>query len=208
MKSDVVLGLVNAAWPVFVVNESGTIHSANPAASHVLGASLSGSAASLSSIWLAENDVPSAEFLAHWERAPVAMTQVRLLGQGGAHLAFQACICSILDGGQKYFVFQLLPQPPAVADSKAAAVDAGLAHKQKLDCALQLARTVSLDFNNALTSILGHTSLVLSKIEPGNPGAVLWWRWKNRRPRPPRSPMISPHSAVRKKNPKSRCRAI
>jgi len=169
MKSDVVLGLVNAAWPVFVVNESGTIHSANPAASHVLGASLSGSAASLSSIWLAENDVPSAEFLAHWERAPVAMTQVRLLGQGGAHLSFQACICSILDGGQKYFVFQLLPQPPAVADSKAAAVDAGLAHKQKLDCALQLARTVSLDFNNALTSILGHTSLVLSKMEPGNP---------------------------------------
>ena len=48
-------------------------------------------------------------------------------------------------------------------------MDAGLAHKQKLDCALQLARTVSLDFNNALTSILGHTSLLLSKMEPNNP---------------------------------------
>ena len=45
-------------------------------------------------------------------------------------------------------------------------------HKQKLDCALQLARTVSLDFNNALTTILGHTSLVLSKMEPNNP-------WRN-----------------------------
>jgi nitrogen-specific signal transduction histidine kinase len=43
------------------------------------------------------------------------------------------------------------------------------AQKQKLDCALQLARTVALDFNNALTSILGHTSLLLSKMEPGNP---------------------------------------
>ena len=28
---------------------------------------------------------------------------------------------------------------------------------------------MSLDFNNALTSILGHTSLLLSKAEPGHP---------------------------------------
>jgi hypothetical protein len=41
--------------------------------------------------------------------------------------------------------------------------------KQKLDCALQLARTVSLDFNNALTSILGHTSFLLDKAEAGHP---------------------------------------
>ncbi|HEY1664023.1 MAG TPA: ATP-binding protein [Verrucomicrobiae bacterium] len=41
--------------------------------------------------------------------------------------------------------------------------------KQKLDCALQLARTVSLDFNNALTSILGHASFLLSKSEAGHP---------------------------------------
>ncbi len=34
---------------------------------------------------------------------------------------------------------------------------------------MQLARTVALDFNNALTSILGHTSLVLSKMEPSHP---------------------------------------
>ncbi len=48
-------------------------------------------------------------------------------------------------------------------------MDASLAQKQKLDCALQLIRTVALDFNNALTSILGHTSLLLSKIDPKNP---------------------------------------
>lgn len=41
--------------------------------------------------------------------------------------------------------------------------------KQKLDCALQLARTISLDFNNALTSVLGHTSLLLGKAEAGHP---------------------------------------
>jgi two-component system, cell cycle sensor histidine kinase and response regulator CckA len=44
-----------------------------------------------------------------------------------------------------------------------------LAQKQKLECALQLARTVALDFNNALTSILGHASLVLGKMEPNHP---------------------------------------
>ena len=49
-------------------------------------------------------------------------------------------------------------------------VDAeGVTLRQKLDCALQLARTVSLDFNNALTSILGHTSLLLGKTDPGHP---------------------------------------
>jgi CheY-like chemotaxis protein len=51
-------------------------------------------------------------------------------------------------------------------------MDAALAHKQKLDCALQLARSVALDFNNALTSILGHASLLLGKAESGHP-------WRN-----------------------------
>ena len=50
-----------------------------------------------------------------------------------------------------------------------ALADTGTMHKQKLDCALQLARSVALDFNNALTSILGHASLLLSKAEAGHP---------------------------------------
>jgi len=62
------------------------------------------------------------------------------------------------------------PAPSATAPGPApASVEASLAHKQKLDCALQLARSVALDFNNALTSILGHASLLLSKAEPGHP---------------------------------------
>ena len=62
--------------------------------------------------------------------------------------------------------------PPAltpIAESRSDADTNGLVLKQKLECALQLARTVSLDFNNALTSILGHTSFLLSKMEPGHP---------------------------------------
>ena len=63
------------------------------------------------------------------------------------------------------------PAPaPGAPEVKPAATDVnGQILKQKLDCALQLARTVSLDFNNALTSILGHTSFLLSKAEPGHP---------------------------------------
>src|SRR5262245_36011715 len=59
-------------------------------------------------------------------------------------------------------------------DEVRAAVDADKA-QEKLDRALQLARTVSHEFNNALTSILGHTSLILSKIDPSHPwrGALL-----------------------------------
>ena len=57
----------------------------------------------------------------------------------------------------------------APGETKTAPDAGGMMLKQKLDCALQLARTVSLDFNNALTSILGHTSLLLSKAEPGHP---------------------------------------
>lgn len=58
--------------------------------------------------------------------------------------------------------------PSVAVTSKAASSNTGssgdAALRQKLDCALKLARTVSLDFNNALTSVLGHTSLILSKM--------------------------------------------
>jgi signal transduction histidine kinase/CheY-like chemotaxis protein len=59
------------------------------------------------------------------------------------------------------------PAPPPQAPPQT--VDASLAQKQKLDCALELARTVALDFNNALTSVLGHASHVLSQMEAGHP---------------------------------------
>src|ERR1039457_1986310 len=106
-------------------------------------------------------------------------------------VTYLTAICAFSRDGQKWFVLQLLPVAapspafaatsavPAVAMPALAAgaplearitLDGGnVALKQKLDCALQLARTVSLDFNNALTSVLGHTSLVLSKMEPNHP---------------------------------------
>jgi two-component system cell cycle sensor histidine kinase/response regulator CckA len=121
---------------------------------------------------------------------------VKLKVTTGETMKFTAVICSFAREGSKWFVLQLLPEavsapapvvapapavpapPPApvtpvvvnVADEAKTTTDGGgLLFKQKLECALQLARTVSLDFNNALTSILGHTSLLLSKAEANHP---------------------------------------
>lgn len=77
---------------------------------------------------------------------------------------------------------QAPPQPdqaigsPAAAPVETASVQPAQAEpgsavtlQQKLLCALQLTRTVAMDFNNALTSILGHTTHVLSQMPPDHP---------------------------------------
>ena len=121
---------------------------------------------------------------------------------GGAKAPFAARGTKVVRDGHPYVILQLFSaeedgQPPAAAangkdpfpaevppaaapkpavappsGAPAPAAESSLAQKQKLDCALQLARSVALDFNNALTSILGHASLLLSKAEPDHP-------WRN-----------------------------
>jgi two-component system cell cycle sensor histidine kinase/response regulator CckA len=168
MKSD--FALDNAEWPALLINEGGTIVRANQAAVKHFGATLEGEAPRLAAIWPAENGVTAEEFIAHWERSPAAAVSVKLNAKGGAIESSSASICSFTRDGQKFFIFQL----PAHAHSETefrrqTVTDAALASKQKLDCALQLARTVSLDFNNALTTILGHTSYLLSQAEANHP---------------------------------------
>jgi len=102
---------------------------------------------------------------AHTARGRFSLGALRFRGQGGV-ATYSTTICISTSGDQKLFVIQMLPEPARGADAKGASVDATV-HKQKLDCALQMARTVSLDFNNALASILGHTSFMLTKMEPG-----------------------------------------
>lgn len=53
--------------------------------------------------------------------------------------------------------------------TKGAAAPDATVNRQKFDSALQLAKTVALDFNNALTTILGHTSLILGKTPANDP---------------------------------------
>jgi two-component system, cell cycle sensor histidine kinase and response regulator CckA len=193
VKPEVVFGLEGAAWPALLLDTNCAILRANSSAMGVFGAAISSAAPQLSAIWVAENGAAPDQFFARWQSAPVPTANLSFRVASGATVKFTAAICIFGNQGQKWIVLQLLPalepvaaQTPAPAaatipvapgishavtsTAPPAAADAGgVLLKQKLDCALQLARTVSLDFNNALTSVLGHTSLLLSKAEAGHP---------------------------------------
>jgi two-component system, cell cycle sensor histidine kinase and response regulator CckA len=170
MKSDVVFGLENAGWPALLVDGAGTVCRANATALRLLGTALEGDCPKLAAVWSPENSSPPEQFLAQWERAPLPSVALKFRGKGGNPLSYLVSICSVTKESERYFVLQLLPPgAPGGGEVKPQPAEASQAHKQKLECALQLARTVALDFNNALTSILGHTSLVLSRMEPNHP---------------------------------------
>ncbi len=162
----------NANWPALLVEEAGVIRRANKAASQVFGAMVEAESSLLSALWAQENTISAEKFLGSPERSASTSLVLKFKGKGGAVHAFNAYICPLSRDGTRYLLFQLFKevagQDPASGPAKASdsgAMDANLAHKQKLDCALQLARSVALDFNNALTSVLGHASLLLSKAD-------------------------------------------
>lgn len=182
MKSDLTFQLENAAWPAFVVEAGGTIRYANQAAVDFFGPKLEGESLSLSALW-ADSTETAEQFLARWGRSPSATMQLRYHGKGGTIATFETVICSAREV-QKRYIFQLLRKStsaPTTAEqsgdlsklgaeeTKPSGTDTISFQKQRLDCALQLTRSVALDFNNALTGILGHTSLVLAKMELDHP---------------------------------------
>ena len=179
MKPEVVFGLENAAWPALLVNGGGAVLMFNPSASATFGPALAGNPAQLAAIWSAANECRAAEFMAQWEKAPVPLAELKFRTVDDAGKKFFTAIAMLASEGGKWFVLQLLPvlEPPAPpppprpvesqTEFRSATGDAAL--KQKLECVLQLARTVSLDFNNALTGVLAHTSLLLGKAEPEHP---------------------------------------
>jgi two-component system cell cycle sensor histidine kinase/response regulator CckA len=170
MKPDLIFILENAAWPALLVDGSGTVLRASPAAVRAFGSVLEGEASKLSAIWSPDNGSTPEQFLARWERTPEVAVTLKFLVKGGGVAEFPVSICSFSREGLKYFVFQTPPEvAPAAGAAKTPTSEHSLAQKQKLDCALQLARTVSLDFNNVLTSILGHASFLLGKAAPGHP---------------------------------------
>jgi len=169
MKPDLVFILENAGWPALLLDGSGVILRANPAAVKTFGPVLEGEAPLLSAIWSAENGLTPEQFFAHWVHSAAGTTALKFLIRGGGTGVFSILICSLNHDDGKYFVFQAAPEAAVAGDAKSQSPEAILAQKQKLDCALQLARTMSLDFNNALTGVLAHTSLLLGKAEPGHP---------------------------------------
>jgi len=187
MSSEVVFGFESAAWPALLVDTEGSVLRANAAANSVFGPALAGNRPRLSGIWSPENGMAVEEFLKRTGQSPAPVMNLKLRAGNGGIAECIASVCTFSRDGHQWYVLQLLPTaaltplmaksvplpippPSAPAEEVKAPPDtSALQLKQKLDCALQLARTVSLDFNNALTSILGHTSFLLGKAEPGHP---------------------------------------
>jgi two-component system cell cycle sensor histidine kinase/response regulator CckA len=161
MKPSDLFVLESAGWPALLVDEAGTVLRANDAAVLAFGPVIESPGSQLSAIWAPENAQSAAAFFPHWRQTPSPTVTLKLKWKAGGVATHTVSVCSFQRDDQRFFLLQML--------GETASADALAAQKQKLDCALQLARTVSLDFNNALTSILGHTSLLLSKIEPDHP---------------------------------------
>jgi len=178
--------LQNADWPCLLVHMHGKVLRANRAAIRAFGSGIERGDGNLGMIWSPQNRDSAQNFL-HLppSEEPVPLKFHLKSGLPGGFVV-QLCVTA----GQEICLLQLFKEPsaesapsvskavappvaaPAATAAAPAGMDAALAHKQKLDCALQLARSVALDFNNALTSILGHTSLLLGKAESGHP-------WRN-----------------------------
>jgi len=171
MKPEVVFGLENATWPALLVNTAGAVMLANAAAKNVFGAALTTAPVQLAAIWSPENGGGATEYVSLWLQSPSATTTLKFKTSSGTMATFTTAICQFNNNGEKWLVLQLLSGisgGESVPEAKSA-TEGDAALKQKLDCVLQLARTVSLDFNNALTGVLAHTSLLLGKAEADHP---------------------------------------
>ncbi len=168
MKPETAFALENAGWPAMLLDAGSTILRASPAAIKLFGPALEGASPMLSAIWSPENGVTAEQFLARWERSPTPAMSLKFRIKGGGTATYAAALSSHTREQQRFFILQLLPEG-AGSEPKFQTGVTAVGQRQKLDCALQLARTVALDFNNALTSILGHTSLLLSRAEADHP---------------------------------------
>ncbi len=172
MKVEVVFQLAEASWPALLVAPAGDIVEVNAAAAAYFGDRLDARQFSaLGNFGGGVEDVlgPCPQFSA-------LPKLLEFVGKEGAAGVFSTAVAPLEFGSQKYFLFQLFPvqaaAPPPPAENKSQGVEVNLTHKQRLDCAMQLTRTVALDFNNALTSIIGHASYVLGQMETNHP-----WRF-------------------------------
>ncbi len=167
MRPATLPGLDNLPWPALLVDSGGNICRASPAARRLFGAVLQTGAPKLSALWAPDNQYTVLDYLRQWEASPSLVARLQFQSKDGNALPVPASVLGFDQNGLTYYLFQLAPE--TLGQSISPEEDPALAHKQKLECALQLARTVALDFNNALTSILGHTSLVLSQMELTHP---------------------------------------
>ncbi len=166
--SEPAFDLQSAPWPVLVVDAAGALRAFNEVARQMIGTRLESRTASLSDLWAQENASTPANLLAQARRGPAIVAPLKLQAAAPAGGSFAGVIGPLKQDGQELVLIQLLPGA-ALEPGPSGANEGNVTQKQKLDCALQLTRSVALDFNNTLTTILGHTSYLLSKAEPDHP---------------------------------------
>jgi signal transduction histidine kinase len=164
MKPESVFCLENASWPALLVDETATIRKASAGAKSLFGGSLDNEPHLTGSIWAKENETTAEQFIARLQRQPPQSAVVKFRLKDGTIGAFNAYISRTTNSSGNHFIFQIFNESRGETSETLAT-----AQKQKLECALQLTRTVALDFNNALTTILGHASLLLGKLETAHP---------------------------------------
>ena len=177
MNTDIIMCLENAPWPALLVGADATVLAGNPAAKAIFGALPA--ASKLDAFWPTENGCAAADFFVVWESSATICADLKFRTTLGSLKNFATVITPNLGAGEKNYLLQLfspeesplapkkiVPKSTGVTTAQVMSGDAAL--KQKLDCVLQLARTVSLDMNNALTGVLAHTSRLLDKAEPGH----------------------------------------
>jgi len=163
----------HAAWPVLLVDASARVQRTNKAAIDILAGPLHEGSSSLAQVWSPDNVSKPEEFVRVAADSLSPHTLLKFKTGQGATTSFVTYVSPVQKQNQSWLLLQLFkPQGVSVHSVDGSSLDANAAHKQKLDCALQLARTVALDFNNALTSVLGHASLLLSKADAHHP-------WRN-----------------------------
>lgn len=191
--------LETAGWPALLVDAGGEILRANACACAVFSGADGLPPKRLVSLWTFDNGCSAEQFLKQLDQAAAPVFPLKLQSSKGGLQPFVVHINPWPAAGQKAFLFQILtrsgPAPAAKPTERsepptalsAAPVEVGttvspppvlpdpaehpsaVTLQQKLLCALQLTRTVAMDFNNALTSILGHTTHVLAQMPPEHP---------------------------------------
>ena len=164
MKSDIVFVLENAAWPALLVDASSTILRANQAAVKTFGPALEGQSPLLGAIWSPENGATAEQFLAQTERSAASTATLKLRVKGGGTAACTATICSATIDEQKSSSSSCSWNQRQPGEAKIPGADTTLAQKQKLDCALQLARIGGAGFQQRAHQ---HSRLHLAAVEQG-----------------------------------------
>ena len=153
MSSDPFFALESASWPLIWLDSSGVIRKINPSATLILGSDLADTR--LAALWLPVNAMSFEDFILQMNRHSPSNMDLVLRQKGGGSERFRALICQLKTEDQPGFLLQLVRKdnwassqlPGLPVSTQENQSESCVLQKQKLDCALQLARSVSLDFN-------------------------------------------------------------